>query len=68
MTVGQSLNSFNMFNKFGMRKSGERPEISQTYSVNTSAVEGKDGQERATTTRIMKRVLNMRNQTFGSSG
>ena len=68
MTVGQGLNMFSVFNKFGNRKTGERPEISQTYGVKTSAVEGRDGQGRARKRRIMKRALNMRNQTFGSSG
>lgn len=42
MTVGQGLNMFNMFHKFGNKKTGESPEISQTYRVKTSAVEGKD--------------------------
>jgi hypothetical protein len=39
MTVGQGLN---MFNKFGNRKTGERPGISPTYRVKTSAEEGKE--------------------------
>jgi len=65
MTVGQGLN---MFNKFGNRKTGERPGISQTYRVKTSVVGGKEWVGRARKTRIMKWVLNMRNQTFGSSG
>jgi hypothetical protein len=57
-----------MFNKFGNRKTGGRPEISQRYRMKTSAVQGKDGQGRARKTRIMKQLLNMRNQTFGSGG
>jgi hypothetical protein len=51
MTVGQGLN---MLNKFGNRKTGERPGISQMYKVKTSAEEGKDGRRRARKTRIMK--------------
>jgi hypothetical protein len=41
MAVGQGLNVLNMFHKFGNRKTGERPEISQTNRMKTSAVEVK---------------------------
>lgn len=46
MTVEQGLNTFNMFNKFGNIKTGERLEISLTYRRLQQWRERNDKEER----------------------